>query len=101
MTSTVSRKSVSPSTRAKALSLTNPPNAVRGNAGLALAALACATEVARVEIHRKSTEAPSASSAGPPVYEHRDKDIPLQGAVVFSFFAAGRILAINAAGPAF
>jgi hypothetical protein len=92
MTSSVSRKSVSPRTRAMALSLTNPPRAVRGNAGLVTAALACTGGLIEAKMQSKA-EAPNARSVGPPVYRRRGKDIPLRGAVIFWFFTAADSLA--------
>jgi hypothetical protein len=75
-----------------ALSLTNPPSAVRGNAGFVTAALACTSGLIEAKKPRKA-EAPTARSVGPPVYRRRGKDIPLRGAVIFWFFTAAGSLA--------
>jgi hypothetical protein len=80
-------------------SLTNPPKAVRGKAGLVTAAVAWAGALIEIKMARKATEAPTASSVGRAVYRRRGKDIPLRDAVVFWFFTAARSLASGPARP--
>ncbi len=80
-------------------SLTNPPRAVRGKAGLVTAAVAWAGALIEAKIVTKATEAPTARSVGLAVYGRRDKDIPLRGAVIFWFFTAAGSLASGSARP--
>jgi hypothetical protein len=82
-----------------AASLTNPPKAVRGKAGLATAAVAWAGALIAAKMATKATEAPTARSAGLAVYGRRGKDIPLRGAVIFWFFTAAGSLANGSGRP--